>query len=100
MLLSALALLFSPSLTLLGMAGPFAIKLPTSRPDGAGTNSGSIYAVSTLGSVAGLWYWVSFCFLVGSREILVGLGIALFQLSVAAAAGATDYFGFKSARGF
>lgn len=78
--------LFSPSLTFLGMVGPFAIKLATSRLDGVGTSSGSIYAVSTLGSVVGTLVLGFFLFpLVGSREILVGLGIALFMLSVALA---------------
>ncbi|MGZ8919276.1 MAG: fused MFS/spermidine synthase, partial [Methylobacter sp.] len=47
--LSALVL-FSPSLTMLGMVGPFAIKLSTSRLDGIGSSSGNIYAVSTIGS--------------------------------------------------
>ena len=46
-------LLFSPSLTLLGMVGPFAIKLATSKLDGVGSSSGTIYAVSTVGSVIG-----------------------------------------------
>ncbi len=78
--------LFLPSLTLLGMVGPFAIKLSTSRLDGVGTSSGSIYAVSTLGSVVGTLVLGFFLFpLIGSREILVGLGISLLVLAVAIA---------------
>ena len=46
-------LLFSPSLTFLGMVSPFAIKLATKELDAVGTSSGSIYAVSTVGSVIG-----------------------------------------------
>lgn len=76
-------ILFSPSLTLLGMVGPFAIKLATSRLEGIGTGAGSIYAVSTLGSVAGTLLLGFFLFpLVGSREILCGLGGALLLLGL------------------
>jgi predicted membrane-bound spermidine synthase len=75
--------LFSPSLTLLGMVGPFAIKLSTSRLDGIGNSAGSIYAVSTLGSVLGTLILGFFLFpLVGSRQIFIGLGLLLFILAV------------------
>jgi len=78
--------LFSPSLILLGMVGPFAIKLSTSRLDGVGTSAGSIYAVSTLGSVVGTLLLGFFLFpVVGSREILIGLGVALLALAVTVA---------------
>lgn len=80
--------LFSPSLTFLGMVGPFAIKLSTSRLAGVGTSAGSIYAASTLGSVVGTLFLGFFLFpLVGSREILAGLGAALLLLGLATAAG-------------
>lgn len=75
--------LFSPSLTLLGMVGPFAIKLATSRLEGIGSSSGNIYAVSTLGSVIGTLILGFFLFpLIGSREIFVGVGIALLAWAV------------------
>ncbi|MGH8565837.1 MAG: fused MFS/spermidine synthase [Gammaproteobacteria bacterium] len=78
--------LFSPSLMLLGMVGPFAIKLATSRLEGVGTSAGSIYAVSTFGSVVGTLLLGFFLFpVVGSREILIGLGVALLALAVAVA---------------
>jgi spermidine synthase len=78
--------LFSPSLTLLGMVGPYAIKLTTSRLEGVGTSAGSIYAVSTLGSVVGTLLLGFFLFpMVGSRTILIGLGVALLALAVAMA---------------
>ena len=78
--------LFSPSLILLGMVGPYAIKLATSRLEGVGTSAGSIYAVSTLGSVVGTLLLGFFLFpVVGSREILIGLGVALLALAVAVA---------------
>ena len=73
--------LFLPSLTLLGMVGPFAIKLATTSLEGVGNSAGSIYAVSTLGSVVGTLVLGFFLFpLVGSRETLVGLGISLLVL--------------------
>jgi spermidine synthase len=75
--------LFMPSLTLLGMVGPFAIKLSTSRLDGVGSSSGSIYAVSTLGSVIGTLVLGFFLFpWLGSREILIGLGVSLLALAI------------------
>ena len=70
--------LFSPSLTLLGMVGPFAIKLSTSQLEGVGNSAGSIYAVSTLGSVIGTLVLGFYLFpMIGSRQILVGLGLLL-----------------------
>jgi spermidine synthase len=82
---SALVLFF-PSLTLLGMVGPFAIKMATSQLDGVGSSSGTIYAVSTLGSVIGTLLLGFFLFpWVGSRQILVSLGLLLFVLAVAVA---------------
>lgn len=78
--------LFSPSLTLLGMVSPFAIKLSTSRLDGVGNSAGSIYAVSTLGSVIGTLVLGFFLFpLLGSRQILVGLGLLLLVLAIVVA---------------
>jgi spermidine synthase len=78
--------LFSPSLTLLGMVGPYAIKLATPRLEGVGQSAGSIYAVSTLGSVVGTLLLGFFLFpVVGSREILIGLGVALLALAVTVA---------------
>jgi spermidine synthase len=65
------------------MVGPFAIKLATSRLDGVGTGAGSIYAVSTLGSVVGTLVLGFFLFpLVGAREILVGTGLVLSMLAM------------------
>jgi spermidine synthase len=80
--ISALVL-FTPSLAMLGMVGPFAIKLSTLRLDGIGNGAGSIYAVSTIGSVMGTLVLGFFLFpLVGSREILIGNGVALLLLAL------------------
>ena len=90
---SALVLFF-PSLTLFGMVGPFAIKLATSQLDGVGSSSGNIYAVSTLGSVIGTLLLGFFLFpWVGSRQILVTLGLLLFVLAVAVAVFEQKRFG-------
>jgi spermidine synthase len=79
-------LLFFPSLALLGMVGPFAVKLATSRLEGVGSGAGTIYAVSTVGSVLGTLVLGFFLFpLVGSRTILVGLGLGLLALGLLAA---------------
>ena len=86
--------LFFPSLTLLGMVSPFAIKLATSQLDDVGTRSGSIYAVSTLGSVVGTLLLGFFLFpWVGSRQILVSLGLLLFVLAIAVAVYEQKRFG-------
>lgn len=76
-------ILFSPSLIMLGMVGPFAVKLSTSALANVGASTGSIYAVSTVGSVIGTLFLGFYLFpLVGSREIFIGLGIALLVLAV------------------
>ncbi|NOR79524.1 MAG: SAM-dependent methyltransferase, partial [Methyloprofundus sp.] len=76
-------LLFTPSLTFLGMVSPFAIKLTTKGLDGVGTSSGSIYAVSTVGSVIGTLLLGFFLFpAVGSREILIGVALSLMILAM------------------
>jgi spermidine synthase len=79
-------LLFLPSLTLLAMVGPFAIKSITFRLEQVGNSVGSIYAVSTVGSVIGTLVLGFYLFpLVGSREILIGLALALLLLAAAVA---------------
>lgn len=83
--MSALVL-FSPSLFLLGMVGPFAIKLSTSNLAGVGASAGSVYGISTLGSVVGTLFLGFYLFpVVGSREIFVGLGFILLLLAGLAA---------------
>lgn len=78
--------LFTPSLLMLGMVGPFAVKLATSSLDGIGTSTGSIYAVSTVGSVIGTLFLGFYLFpQVGSREIFIGLGFGLLLLALCVA---------------
>ncbi|OQY47031.1 MAG: hypothetical protein B6242_05970 [Anaerolineaceae bacterium 4572_78] len=49
----AVLILFSIPMTLLGMASPFAIRLAVTNVGGTGKIAGSIYALSTLGSILG-----------------------------------------------
>ena len=90
-------ILFTPSLTLLGMVGPFAVKLGTGRLSGVGTSTGSIYAVSTLGSVLGTLSLGFFLFpLFGSRVILSGVGFFLLTLALMAVLYEKRYLGCRS----
>ena len=80
--LSAL-LLFSLPLTALAMVGPFAIKLATQDLKGIGTAVGSIYAVSTLGSVAAtlaLGFYLLPLF--GTRAIIFSVSLLLLALAI------------------
>ncbi len=73
--------LFMPGLTLLGMVGPYAIKLATEQLAGVGTSAGTIYAVSTVGSVLGTLALGFFIFpYAGSRAILLSVGLTLMLL--------------------
>lgn len=51
--LASAFLLFTFPLFMLGMVGPYVIKLATQRLEVVGSTVGNVYAVSTLGSVAG-----------------------------------------------
>lgn len=76
-------ILFSPSLIMLGMIGPFAVKLSTATLANVGASTGSIYAVSTVGSVIGTLFLGFYLFpVIGSREIFIGLGAALLLLAI------------------
>lgn len=75
-------ILFTPSLIMLGMVGPFAVKMATDSLSGVGASTGSIYAVSTVGSVVGTLLLGFYLFpRIGSREIFVGVGLGLLVLA-------------------
>lgn len=79
-------LLFTPPLTALAMVGPYAIKQAAHDLRGIGTLAGSVYAVSTIGSVAGTLL-LGFFLLpeFGTRSIVFALSLALGALAVLAA---------------
>ena len=76
-------LLFAVPVTLLGLVSPFAIRLATKDVGQSGRSSGSLYAISTLGSILGaflpvLWLIPTF----GVRRTLLIFGVLLFAASL------------------
>jgi predicted membrane-bound spermidine synthase len=85
----SILILFSIPITLLGCISPFAIRLSISDPEKAGSISGRIYAISTLGSILGTFLPVlvlipsigtSRTFLVFSLSLMTIAFIGLIQL--------------------
>lgn len=75
-------LLFTFPLTALAMVGPYVIKRATRDLNGVGTVAGSVYAVSTIGSVAGtllLGFYLLPLF--GTKTILIAVSLLLAALS-------------------
>ena len=87
--LVAATLLFFPPLVLLGMVGPYAIRLATRSVDEVGRVAGDFFAVSTLASVAAA---VATGFVLipalGVNRLLIAVAIALFVAAGIAAGGA------------
>jgi predicted membrane-bound spermidine synthase len=75
-------ILFAGPLTLLGMVGPYVVRMRAERIDSVGVTAGSIFAVSTFGSVVGTLL-TGFVLLpaFGTRSILVGLAVGLIVLA-------------------
>jgi spermidine synthase len=76
-------LLFAVPVTLLGLVSPFAIRLATKEIGKSGKTSGSLYAISTCGSILGaflpvLWLVPTF----GVRRTLLIFGALLFAASL------------------
>jgi len=75
-LVSSIAILFFP-VTFLGMFSPFAIRLLLTSPQSSGMVSGTVYGISTAGSIVGTlgttFYLIPS---MGSRAITLMLGIA------------------------
>lgn len=76
-------LLFAIPVTLLGLVSPFAIRLMTREVARSGRASGSLYAISTLGSILGaflpvLWLIPAF----GVRRTLLIFAVLLFAASL------------------
>ena len=79
-------LLFTVPLTFLGMVGPQVIKMATLRREGVGVAAGTVFAISTVGSVVGTLL-LGFYLLpeLGSRAILFGVSAVLGLLAVVVA---------------
>ena len=76
-------LLFAIPVTLLGLVSPFAIRLATKKVSASGNASGSLYAISTFGSILGaflpvLWLIPTF----GVRRTMLIFGVLLFAASL------------------
>ena len=82
-LLASVLFFLAPSV-LMGMVSPFAIKLSATGLDVIGKTSGQVYAISTLGSIAGALA-VSFFLIqwLGTRSIVIVLGSVLLLLALA-----------------
>ena len=79
-------ILFLPCLMLLGMAGPYVIKMAAQRLENIGVVVGSIYAVSTIGGVIGTTLLGIYLLpLAGKRLIILVTSLALITLSTALA---------------
>ncbi len=79
---STLLLFTFPSL-LLGMVSPYAIRLKVENIEGAGSVAGNLYALSTIGSIAGTFlagFYLIPAF--GSSQILFGLSFTLILASL------------------
>jgi len=75
-LLSALAIMFFP-VTFLGMYSPFAIRLLLSSAQHSGMVSGTVYGISTAGSIVGTLGTTFFLIpLIGTKAITYSLGAA------------------------
>ncbi|MFH1999372.1 MAG: fused MFS/spermidine synthase [Planctomycetota bacterium] len=79
---STLALFTVPSV-LLGMVSPYAIRLKAKHVDKVGGVAGTLYAISTVGSITGTFlagFVLIPCF--GSTQILFGLSLVLLLISL------------------
>ncbi len=76
--------LFAIPVTLLGCVSPFAIRLSTSDIASSGSTAGKLYALSTFGSILGVFGTVFVLFaLLGTRGTFVALSLALLVGAVA-----------------
>ncbi len=81
--LFSILLLFAIPLTLLGTVSPWAVRLRVQDVSGAGNAAGSVYALSTVGSIVGTFLPVLFLQPeIGTRASIWVFGILLLSLSL------------------
>jgi spermidine synthase len=81
--LVAVSVLVAPPLMLLGAASPYAIRLAVERVEESGTVAGRMYAISTIGSLAGVWTSALLLVpLVGTRRTFLIFGLACAMVAV------------------
>jgi len=81
--LAAALLLFAPASVCLGFVTPFAVRLKSTTVEKAGSTVGRLYALSTIGSIAGTFAAGFFLIpFVGSVRTLYFIAASLFLLSV------------------
>ena len=82
--LAGTLLLLAPPVTLLGFISPFAIRLQLSDVASAGRTAGSLYALSTIGSITGSFIPVLVLIpLIGTAATFTSLSLALLVPAVA-----------------
>ncbi len=82
--LAGTLLLLAPPVTLLGFISPFAIRLQLSDVASAGKTAGSLYALSTIGSITGSFVPVLVLIpLIGTAATFIALSLALLVPAVA-----------------
>ena len=80
---AAVLLLFAGPVILLGMVSPFVIRLMVQRTEDTGRVAGNIYALSTLGSILGVFIPVLLLIPnIGARRTFLALGLTLLGVSV------------------
>lgn len=81
--LVAVTVLVAPPVMLLGAASPYAIRLAVERLEESGTVAGRMYAISTIGSLAGTWTSALLLVpLVGTRRTFLIFGLACAMVAV------------------
>jgi spermidine synthase len=82
--LAGTLLLLAPPVTLLGFISPFAIRLQLADVASAGRTAGSLYALSTIGSITGSFVPVLVLIpLIGTAATFIALSLALLVPAVA-----------------
>ena len=82
--LAGTLLLLAPPVTLLGFISPFAIRLQLTDVASAGKTAGSLYALSTIGSITGSFIPVLVLIpLIGTAATFIALSLALLVPAVA-----------------